>query len=366
MSRIRVPIVAIAGGAPVANASMQVRNRVTAAVVPVYAAETGATTLTVAQQVSDAFGRFPGWTDAPLKLEATVTPPGGSGFAPWIEAWDAAPAGTGDVTPPWLDLASVTLTQGLRTTFATRPSPAALPDGVAFVSSDLGGEWIVFGGAWVPVAPMRGTLAARPTPAAAGNGGRYFATDDWGGTEYTSDGAAWTVVYSMNRRVAILAAGGSTTFAGLDGNTEHSYRITVAGTLTQGGVARYVNVRPNNDAVAANYNRGAGIFATAGNNSAGAVVGPDGGALAGMTLCPMSVNGQATTGNGNIAATMNLAARAGQARQAQFSAHRALGSVAYAGYTAWNDTAANIASLVVDMGGGTFTGAVTLERLGPA
>lgn len=107
MPRYRIPIVALAGNAPIANASMQVRNRDTAAVQTVYVAETGGAVLTVAQQVSDAYGRFPGWTDAPQPLEATVTPPAGTGLAPWIEQWDASPAGPGDVVPPWLDAASL-------------------------------------------------------------------------------------------------------------------------------------------------------------------------------------------------------------------------------------------------------------------
>jgi hypothetical protein len=112
MARVRIPVVAIAGNATLAGASMAIRNRDTSATIPVYAAETGATTLTLAQQVSDAFGRFPGWTDAWTPVEATITPPAGSGLAPWVEAWDAVPDDLPNVTPPDGSITSAKIADG--------------------------------------------------------------------------------------------------------------------------------------------------------------------------------------------------------------------------------------------------------------
>lgn len=368
MARVRIPIVALAGNAPIAGASMQVRNRDTAAVVPVYVSETGAAVLTAVQQVSDAFGRFPGWTDAPLPLEATVTPPGGSGLAPWVEAWDAAPAGPGDVAPPWIDLS--TIVQGLTSTLATRPAPAGLPNGVAFTSSDFGGQWLAFAGAWVPVGAMRGTLAQR-NAIAAGNliaGDQFEATDDWGGTLYRWTGAAWAIVWSRNVKTIDLAAQASGTFANLDGDTDREYELEYMGTGvdTGGGAPARLRVFPNNDRTAANYQ----WIAARDWNQVGTGTGTDrvseNGAEAGVTIdYPISGTAGAAV---VIHSKCRISALSGKRRLFVFESGRDARPAtvffsAYHGSGTWTNTATNIASLVVEVGAGTLTGRLVLRRL---
>jgi hypothetical protein len=159
--------------------------------------------------------------------------------------------------------------------------------------------------------------------------------------------------------VQSVSGASSITFSSLNGNTDGGYRLSLVGALTQGGTARYVTLRPNNDATA-NY-ANSGIFATAGNSSAGGLVGPGGGT--GLSLCAMNVNAQAVTGNGNIAVHGLLAAQTGQIRAWNFVQNHNLGSFAYSGYGAWNDTTNNLTSLVIDMGGATFTGLAILEKM---
>lgn len=101
--RVRIPLVVLGSdGRPLAGATMVVRDRITGTTDTVYAAETGGTTLTAPQQVSDAQGRLPGWTGRGRK-QATITPPPGSGLSPYVESWDAAPAGNDDVEADWID-----------------------------------------------------------------------------------------------------------------------------------------------------------------------------------------------------------------------------------------------------------------------
>jgi hypothetical protein len=102
MARVRIPLVVLGpDGRPLAGATAAVRRRSDGAAVNVYAAETGGTTLTAAQIVTDAGGRMAGWTDRGA-LEATITGPAGAGLAPYVVAWEALPAGDAAGEAAWL------------------------------------------------------------------------------------------------------------------------------------------------------------------------------------------------------------------------------------------------------------------------
>lgn len=102
MARVRIPLVVLGpDGRPLAGATAAVRRRSDGAAVNVYAAETGGTTLTPPQVISDDGGRVAGWTDRG-SLEATITGPSGSTLAPYIVAWEALPAADAAGEAPWL------------------------------------------------------------------------------------------------------------------------------------------------------------------------------------------------------------------------------------------------------------------------
>jgi hypothetical protein len=77
-----------------------------------------------------------------------------------------------------------------------------------------------------------GALGARPNANTVKTGYVYFATDDWGGTAYVSNGATWTRVASRDRVVKVLTndagPGGLHTFSGLDGNADVAYELVWA------------------------------------------------------------------------------------------------------------------------------------------
>jgi microcystin-dependent protein len=101
IGRVRIPLVVLGpDGRPLAGAIGAVRRRIDAAPVPVYAAETGGTTLTPLQIVTDIAGRMAGWTERDA-LEAVITPPGGSGLDPYIASWEALPAADSSSEADW-------------------------------------------------------------------------------------------------------------------------------------------------------------------------------------------------------------------------------------------------------------------------
>lgn len=91
--RVRIPITVLGpDGRPLPGATMAVRRRVDATPVPVFAAETGGTTLSPSQVITAADGRFPGWTERDA-LEGVITPPVGVTLDSTLHQWEALPAG---------------------------------------------------------------------------------------------------------------------------------------------------------------------------------------------------------------------------------------------------------------------------------
>lgn len=163
--------------------------------------------------------------------------------------------------------------------------------------------------------------------------------------------------------VQAVAAASSVTFSSLDGDNDVGYRIILVGKFFQGGVARYVTVRPNADTTGANYDGKLGVYGTAGTGPVNA--GPDGGT--GLPLHSSSFAGQPNTVDHGVAAQMLLHAKSGIGREAIVQDGKGGSGASYwAGRARWTNTANNITSLVVDMGAGTFTGDVILEKLGVA
>lgn len=104
MARVQIPFsvetkVTVSGEhviAPVAGASVSVKNRDTAATVSIFAAETGGSTLS--SPVTDENGNIPGWLE---EGSYTITVSGGSpAIAPVERAWDAVRGdGVGAIAP---------------------------------------------------------------------------------------------------------------------------------------------------------------------------------------------------------------------------------------------------------------------------
>lgn len=174
----RVKINAYAGGpdgAPIAGATLAVRDRITSAAKTVYAAESEAdlTALSVAQTVSDASGDFPGWTTRG-SLEGTVTYPAPTGLAPKLLRWEAYPAADDRVDANHLD------------DDATTAGYVAQRNADGSVS-------------WVPARTMSGSYSGRPAASTALNGVRYFATDKR--MEFECIAGAWVLVGALETQV---------------------------------------------------------------------------------------------------------------------------------------------------------------------
>jgi hypothetical protein len=157
-------------------------------------------------------------------------------------------------------------------------------------------------------------------------------------------------------QTASLSGATSKTFTGLNGNVDKGYELWLAGQLNVGGAVRVVRLRPNGVSGAVyNYNLH--------------VIGDGNGAINGLSRAADSGLFVASTfsalNSGPITATLRLGAATGGMRLGTVESAY-IGSsldVSYTGHTWWTDTAANITSLVLNFGGGSFTGTAILRPL---
>lgn len=100
MNRTPIPLIVLGpDGRTLAGATVAVRNRVSGSTATVYQAETGGATIGN-PLTSDDVGRVVGWVDRGA-YEATVSK--SPTLAPYIVAWDSAPAADGAADEPWID-----------------------------------------------------------------------------------------------------------------------------------------------------------------------------------------------------------------------------------------------------------------------
>ncbi len=161
--------------------------------------------------------------------------------------------------------------------------------------------------------------------------------------------------------IAHVSAVASYTFSSLNGDTQYGYELIVQGRMFNGGVARSIEVRPNNDS-AANYHSTQHTANSAGGHAVN-TVGPTGWRLAfGTYTTDTTINAFAII-NAKTATSVN------RTMASKVINHEVAGGGAYSNdeiYSRWTNTASNITSLVVDFGAVTFTGFLSLRVLAEA
>jgi hypothetical protein len=159
-------------------------------------------------------------------------------------------------------------------------------------------------------------------------------------------GSAW--VYDSE-----VANATSITIPDLDGDADIEYEIVVDGDVVPGGAARNITLRPNGTAVGTHF-----AYVSGGLSAVGPGVGVDIGILIGYT----------PTTNSRVLARGLLAAKSGRKRMYTGTYHYGAQTNANDGDVGtfggrWDDTAANLVSLDVNFGGGTFTGRVRVKKV---
>lgn len=159
-------------------------------------------------------------------------------------------------------------------------------------------------------------------------------------------GSAW--VYDAESTGA-----SSITIPDLDGDADIEYEVIIDGNVVPGGVARNITLRPNGATVDTHF-----AYVSGGVDAAGPGVGVDIGILVGYT----------PTVNSRILARGLFSAESGRKRMYTGTYHHGGQTSANDGNVGtfggrWDDTAANLASLVVHFGGGTFTGRVRVKKV---
>lgn len=153
-----------------------------------------------------------------------------------------------------------------------------------------------------------------------------------------------------SRKSGPQAAIGSYTFTGLNGDAERRYELWLGGRLFGGGAARTVTLRPNGSTT--------GMETTYTQQGDGAA---PGGALNPTQLL---LGGSYSALDTDLIVKASLACVTGRQRPMtyqMFGKGVASGRYTQNGGGVWTDTTTNITSLVVDFGGGTFTGDLELR-----
>ena len=165
--------------------------------------------------------------------------------------------------------------------------------------------------------------------------------------------------------VAHVSAVSSYTFSGLNGNADYGYELVFLGATSATSDPVFF-MRPNNDTTAGNYNN---VFTRCYHNPA-VTSGQDYVTIAtGLHLHSCYSAGGAAATHGMsfraqlhakvIGSTFRTSSGNSGSANASNSAHTAQNSAGF-----WNNTADNITSLVVLASLGTFTGMLTLRKLG--
>lgn len=188
-------------------------------------------------------------------------------------------------------------------------------------------------------------------------GAGVTATDDSANnqTVVTVPGGSGGVVASDPAIIAVvdLSAVTSYTFSGLSGNNDYGYEIVLDGQLSVGGVARNITLKPNGSGASTFNSYDVGSRSTTAPtmgvyDANGLFIG-----YTGTADCP-------------IDARASLIAKTGHVRQwiskYTTSSGPATSQLQVSSAGLWNDTATALTSLLLDFGGGTFTGRVILRR----
>ena len=163
--------------------------------------------------------------------------------------------------------------------------------------------------------------------------------------------------------IASLSGASSHTFSGLDGDTDIGYEVILEGVLTSGGVARTITLRPNG--VTTNTRQQG---STVQRDATGAITSNAGQSLTSDIGWRMGTD--YGLGSSSISAAARVFARTGKNRQAiidyaiKNAAATTEAQIGWRVYGSWPDTATNLTSLVIDFGGGTFTGRAILRKFG--
>lgn len=185
------------------------------------------------------------------------------------------------------------------------------------------------------------------------------------------DGSAFTgrvVLKRLNRASDVAGSGGggspwvydsestnvaSITIPDLDGDADVEYEVVIDGDVVPGGAARNITLRPNGATSGTHF-----AYVSGGVDASGPGVGVDIGILVGYT----------PTANSRILARGLLSAKSGRKRMYSGTYHHGGQTSANDGNVGtfggrWDDTAANLVSLDVHFGGGTFTGRVRVKKV---
>ncbi len=105
MARTEIPLIVLdpATGNAVVGASVAVKDRVTGSPSTVYAAETGATTVTN-PRTTDAYGRVAGWIERG-SYQFDIS---GTGLVSYTEYYESSPGGDGTIDTNWITSGAVT------------------------------------------------------------------------------------------------------------------------------------------------------------------------------------------------------------------------------------------------------------------
>lgn len=105
MARTEIPLIVLdpATGNAVVGASVAVKDRVTGSASTVYAAETGATTVTN-PRTTDAYGRVSGWIERG-SYQFDIS---GTGLVSYTEYYESSPGGDGTIDTNWIASSAVT------------------------------------------------------------------------------------------------------------------------------------------------------------------------------------------------------------------------------------------------------------------
>lgn len=156
-----------------------------------------------------------------------------------------------------------------------------------------------------------------------------------------------------------VSASSSTTFSSLDGNTDSGYRIAIDGLWVPSTSRKFITARPNGLTT-----NSRGMITDSWRNTSG-VLAVESFVVdtSGFPLCSSW-----STGDVWVTSEGYIRAKTGGRRMSQVDC--AISHVSDdremtigRGTGIWTDTATNLTSLVIDFGGGTFTGTVRLEKI---
>lgn len=222
--------------------------------------------------------------------------------------------------------------------------------------------------------PIRsGSLAGRASYDPTTHPGMYyFATNDWGGTLYRSNGTTWVLVLSKDKLIADVSNVASYTFSGLDGNTDRQYKMYGDGECSGGaGADLFASIKPNGLG-AINWSRAVDDWRFIDNAEARSTGWANPGNNLGFTVSRSHWSTFGAVGSAlSFEAALGMVERVGVQRisRSEYTLRRTAGGAAMiggeidSGTEFWAAAGNNIVSLTLNFGGVNFTGRLVLERV---